>query len=123
MFPTSEDEVKKGQPRFETVDALGKRFMELAQDDLVTWNDHSRPGFSFPDKKTFSEVLSAAKRAGIRLRPDRSTWQVDLQQGQRLRMDAFGHHFEIEGITGTFFVTGVGKKAEFDRICDSLFPR
>jgi hypothetical protein len=66
----SEDEVKKSPKRIETVSALRERFMELAEGERVVWNSHFVSGFSFPDEKTFSEVIAAAKGARITLIPD-----------------------------------------------------
>jgi hypothetical protein len=68
----SEQEVKQSPKRSETTTALESRFMELAKGETVVWNFHFVPGFSFPDKETFAEVTSAAKRAEITLIPDKN---------------------------------------------------
>jgi hypothetical protein len=67
----SEDDVKARSPRIESVPALRSRFMQMAEGEIIVWNLHFVPGFSFPEEKMFSEVMAAAKDAGVELRPDR----------------------------------------------------
>ena len=67
----SEDEVKKSTTRFDTVAALATRFKELAEGEHVVWNFHFVRGFSFPEEKTFSAVIAAAKSAQINLIADK----------------------------------------------------
>ncbi len=63
----SEGEVKRSENQVRDLSTLERRFAALAIGEQVYWFNSDASGFAFPDTKTRTEVLSAAKRAQIEI--------------------------------------------------------
>lgn len=63
----TEKEIKEHPHRIETVAGLTTAFLQLARGEQVVWNFKFVPGFEYPDEKIVSDVVAAAKQAGITL--------------------------------------------------------
>jgi hypothetical protein len=60
-------EIKKKKNKISSVLELRKKFLKLAEGEQIFWSSPDSGGFTFPDEKTKSEIMDAAKKADVEL--------------------------------------------------------